>query len=194
MITREELILIGHYNKPHGVNGEISATLDIDSEALQGLSCLVSDMNGIFVPFYVDACRPKNHETVLLMIDGMDTEQEVTRLVANVVEILGVAEQIVVRGLLLANRNRTGQRNPLTAFEFAGRDAHHDLISDLHVDRYIRVFIYSYDHDSTFFLLIDHAPRISANTTKGIIAISPWGKGPNTMYLLISGLFAFMNS
>ena len=81
MITREELILIGHYNKPHGVNGEISATLDIDSEALQGLSCLVSDMNGIFVPFYVDACRPKNHETVLLMIDGMDTEQEVTRLV-----------------------------------------------------------------------------------------------------------------
>ena len=87
MITREELILIGHYNKPHGVNGEISATLDIDSEALQGLSCLVSDMNGIFVPFYVDACRPKNHETVLLMIDGMDTERAV-RAVANYVRAL----------------------------------------------------------------------------------------------------------
>lgn len=81
MITRDELILIGHYNKPHGVNGEISATLDIDPEALQGLSCLVSDMNGIYVPFYVNACRPKSHETVLLMIDGMDSEQEVTRLV-----------------------------------------------------------------------------------------------------------------
>lgn len=81
MITREELIVIGHYNKPHGVGGEISATVDIDLAALQGLSCLVSDMNGIFVPFYVKSCRPKSHETVLLMIDGMDSEQEVARLV-----------------------------------------------------------------------------------------------------------------
>ncbi len=81
MITREELIVIGHYNKPHGVNGEISATVDVDIDLVRALSCLVSDMDGIFVPFYVNACRPKTAETILLTIDGIDNEQEASRLV-----------------------------------------------------------------------------------------------------------------
>lgn len=81
MITRDELIAIGHYNKPHGVAGEISATIDVDYDVLQGLSCLVSDIDGIFVPFFVNACRPKTSETVLLTIDGIDNEQEAAKLV-----------------------------------------------------------------------------------------------------------------
>ena len=81
MIKREELIGIGHYNKPHGIAGEISATVDVDVEVLQDLSCLVSDIDGIYVPFFVNACRPKSQETVLLTIDGIATEQEAARLV-----------------------------------------------------------------------------------------------------------------
>lgn len=81
MITREELILIGHYNKPHGVAGEISATIDVDLDVLQTLTCLVSDMEGIFVPFFVNDYRPKSSETVLLTIDGISSEQDATRLV-----------------------------------------------------------------------------------------------------------------
>jgi 16S rRNA processing protein RimM len=81
MITREELILIGHYNKPHGVTGEISATVEVDIDVLRQLSCLVSEMDGIFVPFFVNSCRPKSSETVLLTIDGICSEQEVSRLV-----------------------------------------------------------------------------------------------------------------
>ena len=81
MITRDELIAIGRYNKPHGVAGEISATIDADMDTLQGLSCLVTDIDGIFVPFFVNACRPKSQETVLLTIDGIDNEKEVSRLV-----------------------------------------------------------------------------------------------------------------
>lgn len=81
MITRDELIAIGHFNKAHGVNGEVSATIDIDIDALHGLSCLVSDMDGIFVPFFVEACRPKTSETVLLTIDGIVSEQDAVRLV-----------------------------------------------------------------------------------------------------------------
>ena len=81
MITREELIAIGHYNKPHGIAGELSATLDVDFDVLESLTCLVSDIDGIFVPFFVNACRPKSSETVLLTIDGIDSEQEASRLV-----------------------------------------------------------------------------------------------------------------
>lgn len=81
MITREELIAIGHYNKPHGVAGELSATVDVEIDVLGALSCLVSEMDGIYVPFFVNSLRPKTSETVLLTIDGINSEQEATRLV-----------------------------------------------------------------------------------------------------------------
>ena len=81
MITREELIAIGHYNKPHGVAGELSATVDVEIDVLGALSCLVSEMNGIYVPFFVNSLRPKTSETVLLTIDGINSEQEASRLV-----------------------------------------------------------------------------------------------------------------
>jgi 16S rRNA processing protein RimM len=81
MITRDELISIGHYNKPHGVAGEISATVDVDFDVLRSLSCLVSEVDGIFVPFFVNACRPKSGQTVLLTIDGINNETEATLLV-----------------------------------------------------------------------------------------------------------------
>lgn len=81
MITRDELIAIGHYNKPHGVAGELSATVDVDLEVLRGLSCLVNDIDGIFVPFFVNAIRPKSVDTMLLTIDGIENEKEAARLV-----------------------------------------------------------------------------------------------------------------
>ncbi len=81
MIKREDLISVGHYNKPHGVVGEISATVNVDIDLLQHLSCLVSEIDGIFVPFFAEACRPKSRETVLLTIDGIDNEEDAAMLV-----------------------------------------------------------------------------------------------------------------
>ena len=63
MITADQLIEIGRYNKAHGINGEISATFDCDTMAVGELSALVSPMDGIFVPFFVNGIRPKNNET-----------------------------------------------------------------------------------------------------------------------------------
>ncbi len=81
MIKREELISIGHYNKPHGVAGELSATLDVDVDVLGDLSCLVSEVDGIFVPFFVNVCRPKGSNSALISIDGINNEKEATLLV-----------------------------------------------------------------------------------------------------------------
>lgn len=81
MITRDQLIEIGHFNKTHGVNGEVNASLQIEVEHLPSLSCLVCDMDGIYVPFFVEAMRPKGATTVLLTIDGFTSEQEVATLV-----------------------------------------------------------------------------------------------------------------
>lgn len=81
MITRDQLIEIGHFNKAHGVNGEVNASLQIEVEHLPSLSCLVCDMDGIYVPIFVEAMRPKGATTVLLTIDGFTSEQEVATLV-----------------------------------------------------------------------------------------------------------------
>lgn len=81
MITRDELIEIGIYNKPHGVSGEISATIDCDLDILSQFSCLISDIDGIFVPFFVKSRREKTTQTVLLLIDGIRNESEAALLV-----------------------------------------------------------------------------------------------------------------
>ena len=81
MITRDELIELGRYGKPHGVNGEISATLDCENELLSQFSCLVSEVDGIFVPFFVESIRNNSHATSLLKMEGVDDEHAVSLLV-----------------------------------------------------------------------------------------------------------------
>lgn len=70
----EELIEIGRFGKPHGVGGEIAASVDVDVEQL---SCIVVNMDGIDVPFFIISARSKGRDTVLLKIDGYESEPEV---------------------------------------------------------------------------------------------------------------------
>ncbi len=81
MITAEELTEIGRYNKTHGVNGEISATFDCDTLLVGELSTLISPMDGIFVPFFVENVRTKSGDTLLLTIDGIASEEQAKKLV-----------------------------------------------------------------------------------------------------------------
>lgn len=81
MITRSQIVEMGHFNKPHGVNGELSATVDCDLDVIKGFSCLISEIDGIFVPFFVESLRPKSTETVLLKIDGINNETDAALLV-----------------------------------------------------------------------------------------------------------------
>lgn len=73
MIKRVDISEIGHFNKPHGIKGEISATLDVDVD-IADAKCIIVDVDGIFVPFFIDGVRPKTAETVLLTIAGVDSE------------------------------------------------------------------------------------------------------------------------
>lgn len=75
MIRKEEITLAGHFNKPHGIKGEISATLDIDAD-LEEVKCVIMDVDGIFVPFFVSSVRPKTADTDLVTLDGIDSEEK----------------------------------------------------------------------------------------------------------------------
>ena len=88
MITREEIIEIGIYNKAHGVKGEISATIQCEIDDFKKFSCLVSDIDGIFVPFFVENIRPKTSDTILLTIDGFQSDIEVKTLVNKTIYVM----------------------------------------------------------------------------------------------------------
>lgn len=65
----------GEFNKPHGIKGEISASFDprVDIDALK---CVVAEVNGLYVPFFIDAVRSRGADAVLLIIDGITDENE----------------------------------------------------------------------------------------------------------------------
>lgn len=81
MITAEQLIQIGRFNSPHGINGEVAATLSEDVD-LTSLQCIVVDIDGIYVPFFIKSIRNKNATTVLLTIEDINDEKE-SALLAN---------------------------------------------------------------------------------------------------------------
>ncbi|MDE6310552.1 MAG: ribosome maturation factor RimM [Muribaculaceae bacterium] len=80
MIRDNELTLAGRFGKPHGVNGEIVASLMYETLDPAALRCIVVKMDGINVPFFIGTVRPKGRESVLLTIDGFDSDSAVARL------------------------------------------------------------------------------------------------------------------
>lgn len=79
MITNEQIIEIGSLDKPHGIKGEITATLDYDLD-LTSLKCIVVAVDSINVPFFVDSQRPKGRDTVIVAIDGINSDTEAKAL------------------------------------------------------------------------------------------------------------------
>jgi 16S rRNA processing protein RimM len=80
MIQTGELIRAGQIFKPHGLKGELSfglsnSTLDADSNFFIFLM-----VDGIPVPFYVTSVRMKSDETGLMMLDGVETEEQAREL------------------------------------------------------------------------------------------------------------------
>ena len=79
MIKADELLAIGQFNAPHGINGEISATLQREVD-IKSLKCVIIDIDGIFVPFFIDGIRGKGSSTLLLTIDGIDSQAQASEL------------------------------------------------------------------------------------------------------------------
>lgn len=77
---KEELVYAGRLLKPHGIKGEVSAGVDIDDLDLKNVKCIIVEVEGIPVPFFPAAVRPRNHASVLLTLDGITDEREAAEL------------------------------------------------------------------------------------------------------------------
>lgn len=74
MIATDNLTAIGQFGRPHGLKGEISAQIpdtDIDPGELP---CIFVELDGLYVPFFIESWRTKGTETVLLTLDGIDSQ------------------------------------------------------------------------------------------------------------------------
>lgn len=78
MITSGEITDIGTLGKPHGVNGEINLSADVDPASL---TCIVIDVDGINVPFFFSSVRSRGRDSYLVKIDGIDSDADVAQLV-----------------------------------------------------------------------------------------------------------------
>lgn len=86
MITSDELRDIGTILKTHGIKGELSCELYQDIDLLE-LSCVVLDIDGIFVPFFISEIRPKSADSILIQIDDIDCEIAAKSLVGKTIYV-----------------------------------------------------------------------------------------------------------
>lgn len=81
MIQRNSLSEVGRFARPHGINGEITASLDYELSP-DDLRCVIVEIDGIFVPFFVSSFRSKGADSYLLTIDGIESDTE-AKLLSN---------------------------------------------------------------------------------------------------------------
>ncbi len=84
MITLEELFKIGSITKPHGLAGEVNVLLDDDIDT-EDLKRVAIEIDGIYVPFYIDSLRRKGAMTLLLKFDGIDSAEQAADVCGNTV-------------------------------------------------------------------------------------------------------------
>lgn len=81
MIREEDLKKIGKFMKTHGLKGEMNAAVDIDWEFFGERYPIVVDIDGAFVPFFIESVRPKGAETALVKLEDVDFDEASSQFV-----------------------------------------------------------------------------------------------------------------
>ena len=76
MIKLEEIAPIGVFGKTHGIKGEINIELNTDFD-LEDTQYIIVDIDGIFVPFFIEDYRYKTDTTALILFEDITTEERI---------------------------------------------------------------------------------------------------------------------
>lgn len=77
MILSDDLTEIGSLFKPHGVKGELTVGFHLDLDP-KDLKCLIVEIDGIFVPFFVESFRGSGK--TLIKFEGIDNVEDAVEL------------------------------------------------------------------------------------------------------------------
>lgn len=80
MIRPEDVYKIGRIGKPHGVKGEVSFHFEDDVFDRVDADCLLIELSGILVPFFISDYRFRGSETALVKFDDIDTQEQAREL------------------------------------------------------------------------------------------------------------------
>ncbi len=78
MIELKDLIKVGEVGKSHGLKGEMNVAFDVDVD-LEDVAFVVFDVDGIFVPFFIESYRFKNDMNALLLLEGVGDDVSARR-------------------------------------------------------------------------------------------------------------------
>lgn len=88
MIRPDEVVEIGAVNKTHGIHGELSITFDDDAIDPMLLRCLIFDIDGINVPFFLASARRRGNASWLVNIDDVASDAAAAEFVGKTVMAL----------------------------------------------------------------------------------------------------------
>ena len=80
MIKKEDIFQIGRTIKPHGLHGELSFEFSTGVFDETETPYFVCEIEGLFVPYFIDDYRLKNDNTGFIKFDGVDSDEEAKRL------------------------------------------------------------------------------------------------------------------
>lgn len=78
MIEEKDLTEIGIFRKPHGLRGELNASLWLPVDDIDENNPLIIGIDGIFVPFFIETIRRKGSEGALIKLEHTDADDAVT--------------------------------------------------------------------------------------------------------------------
>lgn len=76
MITKEEVVKIGQFNKPHGIHGELSFTFTSDIFDRCDSPYVICEMDGILVPFFIEEYRFRSENGALVKLEKINSDKE----------------------------------------------------------------------------------------------------------------------
>ncbi len=77
MITEEQLIEVGYITKLHGLKGEMQARItDRVIDEVEDCPYLLCEMDGIFVPFFLESMKFRSSESALLKFEDIDSAEK----------------------------------------------------------------------------------------------------------------------
>jgi 16S rRNA processing protein RimM len=82
MIDLSECIEIGYISKTHGIRGELVARLrDFSFDDIEKMELVFVIIDGLPVPFFIEEFFERNHDTIVLKLEDVDSETEAKKII-----------------------------------------------------------------------------------------------------------------
>jgi 16S rRNA processing protein RimM len=77
MINKDNCILLGTLTKPHGTRGSLIVRFSgLKAEDIKKRGLVFVEIDGLPVPFFIESFQEKTEDTLILKIEGIDTENK----------------------------------------------------------------------------------------------------------------------